>query len=182
MKEKFLFMIIIIQVSLFTNLSAQINSPAIGASIGGGKISRQSSDIISFSTGLFIQAAPWFMDDYALRLGFHYSRELEYFLPGNKRNYFPFIKAFSLKLVLTQYSGGGKFFEEAVGIVYLNDRIFSDVNNWSTGTIFNAQFGFDLRNELKKGFTIGPNLEYVFTFNNISTSMFSINIQSLYYF
>ncbi len=179
---KLLITIIFVFLSLSSSVFAQFSKSAIGANIGGGTISGQSPDIGSLSSGIFIQASPWFMEEYALRFGFHYSRKLEYFLPGNERSFFPFVQAFSLKLVLTQYSGEGKFFEESVGIIHLNDRTFSDVDTWSTGAIFNAQFGFDLRDDLKKGFTIGPNLEYAFTFSNVSASMFSINLQSFYYF
>ena len=182
MKLKFVFILFVIFLSIQSSVFAQLSKPAIGANIGGGTISGQSPEIGSLSTGLFVQASPWFMEEYALRLGFNYSRKLEYFLPGNERSFFPFVQAFSLKLVLTQYSGEGKFFEESVGFVYLNDRTFSDVDTWSAGAVFNVQFGFDLRNEMRKGFTMGPNLEYAFTFSDISANMFSINLQSFYYF
>ena len=177
-----LFTTILILLSLFVMNKAQIHSTGIGVNIGLGQIKGNSPSLASLSGSILFDVNTTLWDGLTFRTGYHYSRKVEYFLPENSTGkYYPFVKYFSLQAVINQRMGEKFFLEEGLGIVYLNDRTFSDTNDWSAGTIFSGIFGIDFR-EFGSGFTLGFGSEYAVAFSNYNASHVAVKVQSFYYF
>lgn len=180
MKKIFLTAVIF---QFFTVINfGQIKSTGIGLNIGLGQIKGNSPSLTSLSGSVQFDINTTFWEDLIIRLGYHYSKKVEYFLPENSSGkYYPFVKFFSLQTLIKQEWGENLFLEEGIGVVYLNDRTFSDTNDWSIGTIFSGLFGIDFRTG-ESGFTIGAGAEYAVAFRNRNASSVALKIQSFYYF
>ena len=166
----------------FSNSHAQILSTGIGLNIGLGQIQGNSPSLTSLSGSILFDVNTSLWNGVTFRMGYHYSRKVEYFLPENRKGkYYPFVKFFSLQAVISQWMTEKIFLEEGLGLVYLNDRTFSDTNDWGPGTIFSGLIGIDFK-EKGTGFTLGAGAEYAVAFSNNNASHVAIKIQSFYYF
>lgn len=179
---KNLYLLVSIILIFASSSYGQIASAGIGINLGLGQIKGNSPSLASLSGSIMVDVTTTFWDELTFRTGYHYSRKVEYFLPENSRGkYYPFLKFYSLQVVINQKMGEKLFLEEGLGIVYLNDRTFSDTNDWNAGTIFSGLFGIDFR-ENESGFTLGAGAEYAVAFTNNNASYIAVKIQSFYYF
>jgi hypothetical protein len=162
---------------------AQIEYVSFGGYLGMGEIRGNSSPVTSAGTNLFIDVIPWFSDGtFSIRTGFLYAQKVERFLPENRtgRDY-PFIKSYWMKGMLKQIFSQTFYLEEGAGIIYLNDRTFSDVNSWQVGTSFNALAGIDLRDINSSGFSVGFGLDYGITFTSTTAGYYLVYGQLQYF-
>ncbi len=179
----FIYLFIFIFSYPSTSTEAQINSFGMGTNLGLSQIKGGSPYQSSFSSALFVGIVPSILPDISFRLGIQYSRKVEYFLPEDRRNrYYPFITVFFLKGFLNQYITESLFIEEGIGVLLLNDRIFSDRNEWNYGLGLNVLGGLDLRNGRAGGFLTGIGAEFGQTFNNSQTSFYAVYLQLTYNF
>jgi hypothetical protein len=177
-KKLFIFFLFITKIS-----SAQIESPAIGGSLHLGSINGNSPSVSSIGGTLFFDFCPWFEHDVSFRVSFTYSQMVEKFLPENRTSrYYPFIKTFSLKGFIRQDFSFPFYIEEGAGLIYLNDRTFSDVNVWETGIGFNALVGYDFRKINTNGFSVGLGIDYGITFTHTTANYFLVFLQTQCYF
>jgi hypothetical protein len=156
-------------------------SLSIGGYLGGGVISGNTTSKGSFSSSLFLEVEPGFYPDLSFRLSFLYHADLNSILPNTTKKYYPFTKGFSLKGITFQRIDLNFFIEEGLGILALNDRTLSGVNEWDYGVNFSLAAGFDLRDLENKGFKIGLGTEYGLTFFNNLPSYFSVYLQTQYF-
>jgi hypothetical protein len=171
---KILFLICILSISNF----GQIKSVSGGAKLGLGEIRGNSPSVSALGMGLYLDFVPWFSDELSFRTGFQYAQKLEYFLPENRmQRYYPFIKSFSFEGVLKVELNKLFFLEQGVGIIYLNDRTFSDVNEWEPGAVFHVLSGIDFSDEESDGIRLGLGLEYGITFTKTNASYYLIYLQ-----
>ncbi len=162
---------------------AQINSFNVGGSVHTGNIAGNSPSVTSLGGTVFLDFYPWFEQDVSFRFGYSYSQKIERFIPENRTGrYYPFIKVLSLKGFIRQNLSFPIYLEEGAGIIYLNDRTFSDVNNWQVGTSFSASVGYDFREIDEKGFCINLGLDYGVTFTQTTANYFLVFLQGQYYF
>lgn len=155
---------------------------SIGGYLGGGFISSNSPDLGAFSSSIFFETGPVFTEGLSMRLSFIYTGDFEMIIPDSRNVYSPFMKGFSLKGILYQPLSGIYFLEEGLGILVLNDRTFSDRNDWSFGAVFSLLAGIDLRDSDTIGFKLGAGTEYGLTFTNNSPKFFSLFLQGNYFF
>lgn len=169
---------------LITNISiAQIESPSVGASLHIGNIRGNSPPVSSVGGTIFFDFFPWFEHEVSFRTSFTYSQMVEKFLPENRMGrYYPFMKIISLKGFIRQDFFYPFFLEEGAGLIYLNDRTYSDVNLWEVGAGFSALFGYDFRRAGTKGFSLGLGVDYGVTFTHTTASYFLVYLQTQYYF
>lgn len=153
-----------------------------GAYIGGGLISANSPNISSAASALFFETGTLFNSNTLLRFSFLYSTDINAVLPSTTNKYSPFLRGVSIKGVASQPSGSNFYIEEGIGLLVLNDRIFSDVNEIDFGFVISAGAGFDLRGSNPEGFKIGAGTDYGFTFTNSYAKYFSLYLQGQYYF
>jgi hypothetical protein len=177
LKISFLFFFLIL-------LTPEIKSQSdfsIGARIGSGYISGNSPDETSLNSCVFLQMKTVFSDIFFARLSFFYNRDIDYFL-RTRKDYYPFIKGVTLKGITSQGMANNMFLEEGIGLLYINDRTFSDVNSDDYGVVFSLTGGYDFRNSLPTGFKFGLGVEYGITFNKTLANYLSIYVQGQYYF
>ena len=154
---------------------------SIGTYIGGGFISGNSPGQTSLNTSIFLQMKTFLSDAILVRFSFFYHRNIDYYL-GTIRGYYPFIKGLTFKGIFNQDLANNFFLEEGFGLLYINDRTFSDTNSDDFGTVFSFAGGTDLRKYTNLKIKLGIGIEYGLTFNNTLAHYLSIHLQGEYYF
>jgi hypothetical protein len=153
-----------------------------GVNAGGGFISANSPNEGAFTSSVFIGGYLSPGDYISTRLGFVYATDLNSIVPGNRRRYNPSIKGFYLKGIYSYYITNSFYMEQGLGFLTLNDRIYSDRNNWDFGIVLSLLAGVDLRENFQNGFRIGLGLEYGLTFLNYTIQYYSTHFQVQYIF
>jgi hypothetical protein len=178
-KKLFLIVVFFFLGLSSTSAQSEIN---IGASAGGGFISANSPNEGAFTSSVFIGGYLNPTDYISTRIGFIYAADFNSILPGSNRNYYPSIKGFYLKGLYTTYPAGNFYLEQGLGLLALNDMIFSDRDNWDAGIVISLLAGVDFREYTVNGFRIGLGIEYGVTFINYSIQYYSTNFQVQYVF
>ncbi len=173
--------LIVFSFVLFLTSKVYSQSIGVGAYLGGGVASGNSTNIGSFNSSFYVDIFTPLSDYIVPRISVIYTRDFNYFLPNAKADYYPFLKSFSLKAVTWQSLSNNMFIEEGVGPIMINDRTFSTTNVWTYGVVFSISAGFDLR-VLNEGFKVGIGTEYANTFNDTLAKYFSLNLQGEYFF
>ena len=158
-----------------TEVSAGINA-------GGGFITANSPNEEAFTSSVFIEAYLSPEDYISIRLGFIYAADINSIVPGSRRQYYPSVKGFYLKGIYSYYISYSFYMEQGLGLLTLNDRVYSDRNNWDLGIVLSLLAGIDLRDKLQNGFRIGLGLEYGLTFLNYTIQYYSTHFQLQYIF
>lgn len=175
-----LFIIIIFLISSQV-LKAQ-SSFGIGCNLGGGTIGGNLPAQGSFNSSIFVEGNPGIPGNIIFRLSFVFASDINILLPQNSSRYSPFIKGYSLKGITSETVSETIYIEEGLGLLALNDRTFSNVNEWDYGASFSIMPGIDLRDDSKTGFKLGVGSEYGLTFTNTNVWFLSIHFQAEYYF
>lgn len=178
MNNKIFFLLTL--VFCLTSATLAQTDISIGGYIGGGNIKGNSPSEGSFGTSVFVEANIPIFEEVFPRLGFIFARDFSALLPDSRQPYFPFVQGVSFKGVTSQYFDSKIFLEEAVGLLMLNDRTFSDTNSWEYGVVLSFTGGFDLRNYNLKGFKIGAGVEYGITFTGTLPQYFNLYLQFQY--
>lgn len=174
-----IFYVFIIVTLLSINSLAQTEF-SIGGYAGAGSIKGNSPTEGSFGTSVFIETNIPLFEEVFPRLSFIYARDFSSLLPDSRQTYFPYVQGISFKGVTSQYFDNKVFLEEAVGVIILNDRTFSDTNSWEYGIVLSFNGGFDLRNYNLKGFKVSTGVEYGLTFTGTLPQYFSLHLQFQY--
>jgi hypothetical protein len=155
---------------------------SVGAYAGGGAISANSPNEGAFSSSVFIEAYLSPFDYLSTRLSFIYATDFNSLVPESSNQYYPSVKGISLKGVYSYYLNYNFYIEQGLGLVTLNDRIYSDRNNWDYGVILSLLAGIDLRQVTINGFRMGLGMEYGLTFFNYSIQYYSVHFLVQYLF
>ena len=161
--KSFLLAIIFIACQFSVNAQFRIT---VGGTLGGGYIKGNSPSVGAVTTSVFIETNTVLFEEVFPRLGFVFAKDFNAIIPNVKKPYFPWIRGITFKGVTTQYFDSGYFLEEGVGLLALNDRTFSDTDNWNYGIVLSINGGFDLRGFNLDGFKLGAGAEYGITFTN----------------
>ncbi|MFA3782399.1 hypothetical protein ABRY23_04970 [Melioribacteraceae bacterium 4301-Me] len=181
MRNKKIILLFLITLFAQNINKAQLKNPVIGASLGGGEIRGNSNGLSAFSGEFFTGSSLWFSNDVQFRVGFIFSRKVEYFLPENRLGkYYPFIKVIYLKAVINQQLNDLLFVEEGAGILTINDRIFVDTNVWDYGAGFHVLLGLDFTSPESTGIKVSSGIDSGVTFNNTSANYFLFIVQLQY--
>lgn len=169
-------------IILFLTVSlTDAQSVSIGGFIGGGTVGGFAATTGAFTSSLFAEVnTPYF--GFNPRLSFVYAQDFNALLPGSTNKYFPFLKAYSLKAILTQPLKEPFFLEEGFGPEIINDRTFSNVNEWNYGIAISIETGMDFRKKNPNGFKAGVGAEFSITFGNTFAQYLSVHLQGQYYF
>jgi len=168
-----LFLILLSGISVTTNAQFMFSA---GATIGGGFIKSNSPSVGTFTTSVFIETNTALFSEVFPRLGIIYAKDFNAIIPNVEKPYFPWVQGITFKGVTTQYFDGRYFLEEGVGLLALNDRTFSDTDNWNYGIVLSINGGFDLRGFNLDGFKLGAGAEYGITFTNALPQYSSIHL------
>ncbi|HSP86828.1 MAG TPA: hypothetical protein VLN45_01740, partial [Ignavibacteriaceae bacterium] len=121
-------------------------------------------------------------DYIATRVGFIYAADLNSLVPGSRKQYYPSVQGFYLKGIYSYFITNNFYTEQGLGLLTLNDRIYSDRNEWDFGIVLSLLAGIDLRENFQNGFRIGLGLEYGLTFLNYTIQFYSTQFQLQYVF
>lgn len=166
-------------------LNGQVKFVGAGISAGGGSLSGNSPGTTAFYTSPFIDFNLSLMKDINLRTSFIYTRDINSIFPEDKSTrYYSYLQGFSLNVLTNQKVTPKLYLEESIGFLILNDRTFSDVDEWCIGTVFSAGINLRLFDESVNlnGFIIGLASEYGITFTNTLPSYISFYTQLKYSF
>ncbi len=177
MKSK-IITVLIVCFLIFPMVNAQ--NLSVGGFIGGGTVGGFSAATGAFTSSIFAELnTPVF--GFNTRLSFIYGQDFNVLLPGSTNLYFPFLKGVSLKAIFTQPLNSPFFLEEGFGPVVIDDRTYSNVDEWNYGTAFSMTAGIDFRKYKSDGFKLGLGAEYSITFGNTFAKYFSFHLQGQYY-
>ena len=185
MKKYSLLIKILFCLFLFTAFLRNINAQtrfSIGGSAGGGFLKGNSPSVGSVTTSLFIETNTVLFSEVYPRLGVIFVKDFNAIIPNVEKPYFPFVQGITFKGITTQYFDGRYFLEEGVGLLALNDRTFSDTDDWNYGVVLSINGGFDLRGFNLDGFKLGAGAEYGITFTNALPQYSSVHLLVTYTF
>jgi hypothetical protein len=155
---------------------------SIGGSLGGGYLQGNSPSVGATTMSLFLETNTVLFAEVFPRLGVIFVKDFNAVIPNVDKPYFPYLQGITFKGITTQYFDGGYFLEEGVGLLALNDRTFSDTDDWNYGVVLSINGGFDLRGFNLDGFKLGAGAEYGLTFTNALPQYSSIHFYVNYTF
>ena len=168
---------------LCSSLNAQIQNVSVGGAVNMGSIKGNSPNIPAVGGSVFIDFYPWFEKDVSIRSSFTYAQTAEGIVPEDRMGrYYSFIKLFSLKGFIRQNFSGHVYIEAGAGLIYTNDRTYSDTNIWEPGAGFTAAVCYDFRDENKPGISISTGFDYGISFTQTEVSYTMFYIQAHYHF
>ena len=183
--KKYYLQIRILILVLLTGIPISANAQfmfSAGATVGGGFIKSNSPSVGAVTASFFIETNTVLFSEVFPRLSFIYAKDFNAIIPNVEKPYFPWMQGITFKGVTTQYFDSGYFLEEGVGLLALNDRTFSDTDNWNYGVVLSINGGFDLRGFNLDGFKLGAGAEYGITFTNALPQYSSIHLFVVYTF
>jgi len=158
-----LLAIIFIACQISANAQFRIT---VGGTVGGGYVKGNSPDVGAVTTSVFIETNTVLFEEVFPRFEYIFAKDFNAIVPNVTKPYLPWMQGFAFKGVTTQYFDSKYFLEEAVGLLALNDRTFSDTNTWGFGAVISFHGGYDLRGFNLDGFELGVGVEYGLTFTN----------------
>lgn len=174
-----LYLILILLVVNSKEIFCQ-NDFSAGVYGGGGNITGNSFSQGSFTVSIFVESGFEIIPNVTPRLSFLYAQDFDAILPNTRDKYYSLLYGINLKGITTQYFEHKIFLEEGVGLLALNDRMFSDTNVWDYGTVLSVLIGLDFRDFNLKGIKLGLGIEYGLTFNNTLANYYSLHLQFQY--
>ena len=177
-----ILMTVIFMFVALCNITYAQGKFGVGGYIGGGFLSGDSPNVGSYTSSLFFEVKTPFSESVYPRVSFIYTQDFNRLVPGSTKDYFPFLKGFSLKGVASQNISESYFVEEGAGFITLNDHTFNNIDEWNFGVVTSLLIGFDLRNEMMNGWKIGAGAEFAFSFANTFAKYYSFHVQAEYLF
>lgn len=164
MTPRILFTLLIIV--LFPYFSqGQITSTYLSA--GGGIMNANSQAVDAWFSSLGFDYHSEILSGFDLRLGLLYLKDYRSILPKQRTiKYLSYLRGVTAQLLLSRNITSVSNIEYSFGLLYLNDRIYSDKNEHTYGAVFSASIGLDLFDRMfsARGFVVGVGSEYGFTF------------------
>lgn len=175
MKKMLLFIILI---NIFV-LNAQNDKFSIGTAIGLGTFGGDFPSQTTFNTKfLFETQSPISLFD-KLNFNFTFGQKIEKFLPESySYEHYSYFTSFGISGMFTQFIGNNLFIDEGIGLIYLNDRSFSDIDRWNIGMLLNIAGG----TLISKNVSISLNMDYGLTFTNTNSSYIAFLVNCRYSF
>ncbi|MBU1099479.1 MAG: hypothetical protein KKA84_03665 [Bacteroidetes bacterium] len=131
----------------------------------------------------FVELSPSFWNEVDFRFDYSYTRKLEYLFPDNNpKRYYPTMQAFSLKIIFRQLLSKVFLLEEGLGPLALNDRSYSDINEWDYGVSGWFAIGLDLKSVNYLPLVISVGSHFGLTVTNTTASFNTYCIQTQYFF
>lgn len=147
----------------------QNNNNSIGFGLGIGSFTGDFPSQTVFGTKLIFETrSPVTIFN---KLQFHtaFAQKIEKFLPGSFNfNHYSYFINLGLSGIFEQPLNQAVTIREGIGLIYLNDRSFDDINTWNIGTLLSLGALTNLNRE----FILTLNIDYGITFNNTNSRYF----------
>lgn len=163
MKKTFLFLIMI----NILVLNAQNKKISFGAGLGMGTFQGNFPSQTVFNTKILLEThSPISLFD-KLNFNFIFGQKIEKFVPESYHyEHYSYFTSFGISGMFTQIISSNLFLDEGIGIIYLNDRSFSDIDLWNIGMLLNISG----RTSLSENVSLSLNMDYGLTFTNTNSS------------
>ncbi|MBE2279123.1 MAG: hypothetical protein IAE91_01925 [Ignavibacteriaceae bacterium] len=163
----------------------QIRFSSISAGVGAGYIKGNTPSEFAYLAGANFDFHLWFSSKFSFRAGVIYGRDFSILVPEDRygRNY-PYLQGASLSIVATQYVSDDIFFEGTGGFLMLNDRSFSDIDEWAPGSAISVTVNKNFYNRLisKEGISVSASFESGFTFFKTLPQYYGVLVKLRYNF
>ena len=164
---------------LYTNANAQDNKFSIGGAIGVGSFRGDFPSQTTFGTKIFLDAVSPFSVFSNFEFNFTYAQKIEKFLPGSySYDHYSYFTSFGLSGIFKQMVNRRIFIGEGIGLIYLNDKSFNDIDTWNYGILISLFGGLDLNER----FDLLLDIDYGITMNNTNASYLLVLIGTNYSF
>lgn len=170
--NKFHFLsLLLLFFSGFNNLHSQNYS--LGGGIGLGSFFGDFPSQSTLNGKLYFEfSSPITIFD-KLDISASFGQKVENFLPGSYNyKHYSFFSSFGVSGKFVQPLSNLISVEEGIGLIYLNDRSFSDIDEWNIGLLLNISTGLPISNKVD----LLLNADYGLTFTNTNSSYISFLI------
>lgn len=162
---KIFSIIILLHFLILTNLYSQ--DYAIGTSIGLGSFNGNFPSQTIFGGKLYLETPSPISVFNNLQFHITLAQDIDKFLPDSySYPHYSYFTSFGISGVFNQLLNESIFIKENIGLIYLNDRSFDDINEWNLGTVIN----FGAGTAITKKIDILVNMEFGLTFNNTNAN------------
>jgi len=153
----------------FSILFSQSQNYSVGGGIGLGSFIGNFPSQSTLGTKLLFEMNSPFSFFDKVQLHFTAAQKVEKFLPDsyNYAHYSYFLN-FGASGLFRQFLNETFFIQEGLGLIYLNDRSFDDINKWNAGLLIGLEAG----TYITKNVALSINLDYGLTFQNTNVSYF----------
>ena len=174
-----IFSFIVLFLLLPIIISSQPNQYAVGGGIGIGSLLGDFPSQTTLGGKLFFETPSPISVFNNVQFHFSFGQKFEKFLPGSYNyKYYSYFTSFGLSGLFKQTLNELVYLEEGVGVIYLNDRSFSDIDSWNFGIFINLAGGIPLN----KSVDLSLNLDYGITLHNTNSSYFVFMVNGKYNF
>ncbi|MCW8850045.1 MAG: hypothetical protein OQJ81_08735 [Melioribacteraceae bacterium] len=158
---------------LSTFLPGQSYKSSVGTGIGLGSFNGNFPSQSTLNGKIYFEfSSPFSLFD-KLDLNATFGQKIEKFLPGSYNyKHYSYFTSFGFTGKFVQPLNNVFTVEEGIGLIYLNDRSFSDIDEWNIGVLINIAAGMPI----SKKFDLLLNADYGLTFTNTSSSYISFLI------
>ena len=162
--KKFYFTFIFL---LSTFLLGQSHKASIGNGVGLGSFFGNFPSQSTLNAKIYFEfPSPLNLFD-KLDINFTFGQKLEKFLPGSYNyKHYSYFNSFGVSGKFVQPINNVFSVEEGIGLIYLNDRSFSDIDEWNIGLLLNISLGMPVSEK----FDLLFNADYGLTFTNTNSS------------
>lgn len=169
---------------VFLFLSLKISAQTIGAgiNIGAGTLSGDSPNISCFGNSINIFFKPGWEESLTFKAMYIYQADVQSVLPGTKKPYTPYLSGVGAAIVHNNNTGTGLFFEEGIGIIFLNNRTYSDKNEWGPGILISSSIGTEVYSGKNERIEMLAGAEYGITLYNTYVRYFNLKLEAKYLF
>ncbi len=179
---KKLFTLIFISSLFVGSVNAQkLNMAKINLGIGN-IAGINPSGITTLDLGFSAEFATNFFGGENFLLNYFYSRKFEYFIPESREGrVYPYLQGFSLEFLIVQKKNNFEF-QEGLGPVIINDKIFSDDDFIIPGIMFTFNLLLPVRLDEEEHWGLGSAVNYAIGLGGDNPNYFSVDISLIYNF
>ena len=174
-------LLIFIPILLFISLTvkSQPTNYAIGGGIGIGSFMGNFPSQTTFGGKLFVESPSPIAVFNKIQFHITFAQKIEKFLPDSyEYDHYSYLTSIGLSGVFKQPINELIYIEEGVGLIYLNDRSFSDIDSWNFGILISLACGIPISDKVN----LSLNLDYGITLNNTNSSYFVFMVKGKYHF
>lgn len=168
---KILYIILLLLSYTFSYGQSTITSVGAGLGIGGfmGNFPTQTN----FGSKLFFETSSPINIFNSIQLHFTAAQKIEKFLPDSySYDHYSYFTSFGISGLFNQPLNEKLNIHQGVGIIYLNDRSFNDIDSWNFGVLLN----FGIGTPISRAVMLSLNIDYGITVNNTNVSYFLFSL------
>jgi hypothetical protein len=164
---------------IFVNtISAQKSDFAIGGGIGAGGFIGNFPTQTTLGTKLYFEAKSPINIFNSIQFHLTAAQKIEKFLPDSYTyDHYSYFTSIGISGIFNQPLNEYLNIQEGVGLIYLNDRSFSDIDSWNFGVLLNLGIGTPISNSVD----LSINIDYGITVNNTNASYYLFIVEGKFY-